>query len=40
MDIKGLPAWEKLDESMCDGKCSADAPRVSVSELREALTHV
>jgi UDP-N-acetylglucosamine 4,6-dehydratase len=34
MDIKGLPHWEKLHESMCDGQCSKDARRMSVDELR------
>ncbi len=37
MKIIGLPAWEKKHESMEDGKCSNDARRMSVEELREAL---
>lgn len=37
MDIRGLPCWEKRDESMVEGKSSADARRMSVEELREAL---
>lgn len=34
----GLPQWEKLHESMRDGLCSADARRMTVDELRKALT--
>jgi len=37
MRIIGLPAWEKLHESMGDGNCSANAKRMSVEDLREAL---
>lgn len=37
MDIRGLPAWEKLHESMRDGLCSVDARRMSIDELREKL---
>lgn len=37
---QGLPPWEKLHESMCDGVCSADARRMTVSELREELGRV
>lgn len=37
MQITGLPAFEKLHESMCDGNCSKDARRMSVDELREIL---
>lgn len=36
-DVIGLPKWEKRHESMRDGLCSADAPRMSVNELRVAL---
>lgn len=35
-----LLAGEKLHESMEEGKCSADARRMSVEELTEALRHV
>lgn len=40
MRIIGLPAWEKLDESMSDDSCSATAKRMSVEDLREALKSV
>jgi UDP-N-acetylglucosamine 4,6-dehydratase len=40
MDIKGLPVWEKLHESMRPGESSDNARRMSVSELREALKYV
>ena len=33
----GLPAWEKLHESMSDDKCSKDAPRMTVEDLRLQL---
>lgn len=35
--ITGLPAWEKLHESMDHERSSARAPRMSVKELRRAL---
>ena len=35
--ITGLPEWEKQHESMCEGRCSKDARRMSVDELRAAL---
>ena len=37
MDVKGLPAFEKLHESMSDDNSSDKARRMSVLELREAL---
>lgn len=37
MEIKGLPAWEKLHEGMNDGNTSNTAPRMTVKELQEAL---
>lgn len=37
MDIRGLPVTEKRDESMSAEKCSLDARRMSVDELRAAL---
>lgn len=40
MAVSGLPAWEKRHESMDDAKCSADARRMSVSELRHRLWEV
>lgn len=40
MNIIGLPAWEKLHESMSDDYCSATAKRMSVEDLREALKSV
>lgn len=36
-NVIGLPEWEKQHESMCEGRCSADARRMSVDELRAAL---
>lgn len=38
MDIKGLPVWEKRHESMGDGNSSDEARRMTVDELREALS--
>lgn len=38
--VTGLPAWEKRHESMAAGTSSADARRMSVAELREALATV
>jgi UDP-N-acetylglucosamine 4,6-dehydratase len=38
MNITGLPAWEKRAESMEDGKCSADARRMTVDELKLELS--
>jgi UDP-N-acetylglucosamine 4,6-dehydratase len=35
--VTGLPAWEKKHESMAPGKCSANAQRLSVDELRGLL---
>ncbi len=35
--VTGLPAWEKKHESMAPGKCSANARRMSVDELRRLL---
>ena len=37
MKITGLPAWEKLHESMDETRCSANAKRMTVEELRAAL---
>lgn len=37
MDIIGLPVWEKKHESMSPWLCSADARRMSVDELRDAI---
>lgn len=37
MDVRGLPAFEKLHESMGPGNSSDKARRMSVAELREAL---
>lgn len=37
MKITGLPAWEKLHESMEEGNCSKDARRMTIQELRDAL---
>lgn len=36
----GLPAHEKRHESMDADRCSATARRMTVDEIREALTHV
>lgn len=38
--VCGLGQGEKLHESMSEGRCSADARRMSVAELRGALEHV
>lgn len=41
MDVRGLDTKiEKLHESMCEGKCSEDAPRMSVADLQGALEDV
>lgn len=37
MDVKGMPVWEKLSESMGPGTSSDKARRMSVAELRIAL---
>jgi UDP-N-acetylglucosamine 4,6-dehydratase/5-epimerase len=37
MEIKGLPKWEKLHESMAEGNSSDRARRMSIAELKEAL---
>ncbi len=39
MDVRGLNNFEKKHESMSHDKCSADARRMTVADLREALTH-
>ncbi len=36
-NVTGLPAWEKAHESMDVAKCSADARRMSIDELRSFL---
>jgi UDP-N-acetylglucosamine 4,6-dehydratase len=38
--VTGLEPGEKLAESMCEGKSSDKAHRMSVAELKEALSHV
>lgn len=38
MDVRGLPAFEKRHESMAEGNSSEHARRMSVDELREALS--
>jgi len=38
MEIVGLPSWEKKHEGMCEGNTSDKARRMSVQELREALS--
>ena len=35
--VTGLPVWEKKHETMAPGKCSANAPRLSVDDLRGLL---
>lgn len=40
MHIRGLPKTEKLHESMSSDRCSADAPRMSIEELRGALERI
>lgn len=37
MEIRGLPSYEKLHESMGEYNCSNTAPKMSVAELREIL---
>lgn len=37
MKVTGLPAWEKLHESMAEGNSSDKARRMTVDELRSAL---
>jgi UDP-N-acetylglucosamine 4,6-dehydratase len=37
MDVRGLPTWEKLHESMGPGNSSDRARRMTVQELRDAL---
>ncbi len=39
-DFTGLPDWEKLHESMDEDRCSKDARRMSVEELRSHLPPV
>lgn len=39
-DVRGLPAYEKMHESMEAGKSSEHARRMSIDELREALKQV
>lgn len=39
-DIRGLPEWEKLDESMCEGNSSDKARRMSVAELSDKLSAI
>ena len=38
MDVRGLPGFEKRHESMGPGNSSDKARRMSVTELREALS--
>lgn len=38
--VTGLAGWEKKHESMAHGNCSAGARRMSVAELKEALSNV
>lgn len=38
--VTGLPQHEKKHECMAEGNCSNTARRMTVDELREALTHV
>lgn len=38
--VTGLPAHEKLHESMDDARCSANARRMTVDELKFALTQL
>lgn len=40
MEVTGLANYEKLHESMREGETSEIARRMSVEEIREALTHV
>jgi UDP-N-acetylglucosamine 4,6-dehydratase len=37
MDVRGLPSYEKMHESLAENKCSKDARRMSVEELRSLL---
>jgi FlaA1/EpsC-like NDP-sugar epimerase len=38
--VTGLPHWEKRHESMSDGNSSDRAQRMTIDELKEALSHV
>lgn len=38
--VVGLPDYEKLHESMSEGKCSCDARRMSIDELKDALRRI
>ncbi len=38
--VVGLASWEKKHESMCEGRSSDTARRMTVDELREALVNV
>lgn len=40
MDVRGLPSWEKKHEGMTDENTSDIARRMSVEELKEALSRV
>ena len=40
MDVRGLPAYEKLHEGMCEGNTSDVARRMDVGELRYAIRSV
>lgn len=40
MEVKGLPDWEKKHESLKEGMSSEHARRMSVPELREALSRL
>lgn len=40
VEVTGLPDWEKKHEGLCNGYTSDAAPRMSVDEIKEALTHV
>ncbi len=37
MNVRGLPKYEKLHESMCEGNSSEHARRMTVDELRAVL---
>lgn len=36
-EVVGMPPWEKVHESMAEWRCSKDARRMTVDELREEL---
>ena len=40
VDVTGMPAWEKMHESMAPNRCSSDAARMRIEDLTYALAHI